>query len=444
MNWRPTPRLLRLSVALCIIAALSVIVGQIQPGWKAWLAFFWGASAIVLLAVIAADMIMLWRRPTPQATRVLPAAFSVHQQHPVSLQFNNSGLPNWFEIADHHPADDPNTGMPLTIHRQPASITEYVYRYRPSKRGKAHFGDIELWLPGPLALMLRRYRIAQESTIPVYPDFSMLNKQPNNINSENRLDGGKRQQPRRGEGMEFHQLREYRSGDPLRQIDWNASARRRSLISRDYQEEQNQHLIILLDGGARLAMQSDDISGFDHGLNAALLLAWSALKQGDRPGIQLFSHDTECWLPPSRGRAGLNRMLNTLYSIHPSDHASDYSDAARQLLRRWNKHSLVILITHLQPDDEQEILTSVRLLGARHRLMIADIQLPDQARLRHSTVDSPETALRIAADAGWQQDRDKLHARLRHAGAIVVQATPEHLPERLNKTYLALKRSGQL
>ncbi|MCL8396369.1 DUF58 domain-containing protein, partial [Pseudomonas aeruginosa] len=52
---------------------------------------------------------------------------------------------------------------------------------------------------------------------------------------------------RRGEGTDFHQMREYRVGDSLRQLDWKATARARKLISREYQDEKNQQLLLMLD-----------------------------------------------------------------------------------------------------------------------------------------------------------------------------------------------------
>ncbi len=444
MMLRPTPRMLRLTLALVTLALAVLAVRVWLPQYNHSANLIWLATLVILLALVAVDILAGLRRPAPAATRLLPAAFSVQRQHIVRLQFDSRQLPAVCELADHHPDDDADTGMPVLLKPGAGDITELSYRYRPAQRGQARFGPIELWLPGPLGLIWQRRRIEASTSVPVYPDFSMLQSDAMLASRDNRLDSGHRRQPRRGEGMEFHQLREYRGGDALRQIDWKASARRRTLISREYQEEQNQHIIVLLDGGARLAMQANGLSGFDHALNASLLLAWSALKQGDKPGVMLFSNDAQRWLPPVRGQHGLNRLLNGLYTLHPSDHASDYSHAARLLLSRWHKHALVVLISHIQPDDDHELMTAVRLLGGKHLLLIADIQLPGQARLKHAQIESTDDALRVAGDAAWQEARNALHTRLRHAGAMVVEATPEQLPARLNQVYLALKRAGSI
>ena len=444
MMLRATPRLLRMTLLLVAISVLPLIIRILLPAHQDIGNLFWLAAVALWLGLVIFDIARGFTVPTPAAKRVLPAAFSVHRKHTVRLQFVSTELPPLAELADHHPADDSETGLPAQLRPADDPITEFCYQYRPAQRDQARFGDIELWLPGPLGLVWQRRRIAATASVPVYPDFSMLNGSAVLAQQDSTLDSGHRLQQRRGEGMEFHQLREYRAGDALRQIDWKASARRHSLISREYQEEQNQHILVLLDGGARLAMPVNGLSGFDHALNAALLLSWSAIKQGDKPGIMLFSNAEERWLPPQRGQQGINHLLNGLYTLQPGTHASDFSSAARKLLGRWHKHALIVLISRIQPDDEHELLSAVKLLGNRHLLMIADIQLPSQERLQHTDIDSIDKAFAVAADAGWQEARDALHTRLRHAGAMLVKSTPEQLPARLNQVYLALKRSGRL
>ena len=233
----------------------------------------------------------------------------------------------------------------------------------------------------------------------------------------------------------------------MRQIDWRATARRGELVSREYRDEQNRHIILLLDGGQRLATPVAQRTLFDHALDAALLLSASALDEGDRPGLMLFSNQHELWVPPLRNRSALNQLLNQVYPLQPgaiAGQTSDYASAATTLLKRWRRQALIVLITRLQPDDSDDLLEAVRLLRGRSRIMIGDIQLPDQVALQRQDIVSTDDALRVAADALYQRDRDALHARLRHAGVIVSQGTPDNLAQRLNHTYQSLRRAGRL
>ncbi|MBT0875970.1 DUF58 domain-containing protein, partial [Campylobacter coli] len=118
---------------------------------------------------------------------------------------------------------------------------------------------------------------------------------------------------RRGEGTDFHQMREYRVGDSLRQIDWKATSRARKLISREYQDEKNQQLLVVLDTGRRMlarepaSPQGAALAHFDHALDATLLVAYLALRQGDAVGL-LTTGGERRWVPPRRGMAAIDTL----------------------------------------------------------------------------------------------------------------------------------------
>src|SRR3546814_1609095 len=101
-------------------------------------------------------------------------------------------------------------------------------------------------------------------------------------------------------------MREYRIGDSLRQIDWKATARALKLISREYQDEKNQQLIVVLDTGRRMmarepatAQGTRALAHFDHALDASLVVSYLALRQGDAVGLYATGGD-ERWVAPQR------------------------------------------------------------------------------------------------------------------------------------------------
>ena len=140
-------------------------------------------------------------------------------------------------------------------------------------------------------------------------------------------------QRRRGEGSEFHQLRDYRPGDSLRQVDWKATARCRRLISRDYQDEQDQQVVCLLDCGRRMRSLDGRLSHFDHTLTALLLLAYVALRQGDAVGLLTFA-GPERWVPPRKTRGTLDRLMAAVHDLEPGLEPTDYLAAAQAALSR--------------------------------------------------------------------------------------------------------------
>ena len=440
----PTRRLqtaVALWSGLALLMAFSPLFSSQLPRLLWWL---WLGAGALLGTLALLDLILARRRPAPRAERQLPAAFAAGLPGTVRVRVRSVTLPAGSLLADQHPGDDAHTGLPLSLAPATEEDTLVDYPYRPARRGVAHFGAIRLWCPSPLGLWQLRHDLPAASAIPVYPDFSWLQGEGLADTPQTQRQQGRHLRRSAGDGQEFHQLRDYRPGDTLRQVDWRATARRGSLISREYRDEQNRHLILLLDGGQRLATAVGPRTVFDHALDASLLLASSALDQGDRPGLMLFSGQQPLWVPPLRNRSGLHLLLNQVYPLHPGELTSDYSSAAGDLLLRWRRQALVVLITRLQPDDSDDLLHAIRLLRGRSRILIGDMQLPDQQALARADVSDVDQALRIAADAHFQQERQALYARLRHAGVMVTDGTPQTLPGRLNRLYLSLRRAGRL
>lgn len=444
MPVRPGARLIQTLLGWAALGALPLLARAWAPALAMPVLLAWALLGALLAFWALDDLRRLRRRPTPRAERRLPAALAVGVPHTVTLTLDTGGVAERWVVADPPPADDIDTGLPRTLTLTPGHERVAVtYPYRPSRRGPVTFGPIELWLPSPRRLWEGRRRIDAERRVPVYPDFSPISRAALAVD-KSRTRFGARVQPRQGEGLEFHELRDYQPGDSPRRIDWKATARRRRLITRHFQDEQNQTVWILLDGGRRMALPVGGLTAFDHGLNAALLLAWSALRQGDRAGAMLFSAEQPRWLDPVHGQHGIQNLLQGFYDVHPADRASDFSQAARHFHGRWPRRSLVVIVSRVQPEDGDDLLTAVRLLGQRHLVMVADMALPEQEALRRTDVTELDDALRLAADAREHQERRDLHTRLRHAGAHLVAATPATLAERLGQAYQQLKRAGRL
>ena len=165
--------------------------------------------------------------------------------------------------------------------------------------------------------------------------------------TDNRLSQiGVLQRRRRGQGLEFHQLRDYRQDDSPRQIDWSATARARRLIAREYQDKRDQQIVLVLDCGQRMRARDGAMSHFDHALNALLLLAYVALRQGDAVGVGTFAHDRPRFLPPRKSIATVSALMHGLFDLQPSLQTPDYLGAATALGRRLTKRALIVIGHH--------------------------------------------------------------------------------------------------
>ena len=140
-------------------------------------------------------------------------------------------------------------GLPLTLTLPARRTAQTQYRYTPLQRGDVRFAGCDVRITGPLGLWEHQRFFDQVSNVRVYPNFAAVMRYTL-LATDNRLSQiGIMQRQRRGEGLDFHQLREYREGDTQRQIDWNATARARKMISREYRDERDQQIMFLIDCG---------------------------------------------------------------------------------------------------------------------------------------------------------------------------------------------------
>jgi uncharacterized protein (DUF58 family) len=403
----------------------------------------WVVPAAMLLGIFGFDG--LWARQVRglEVERHVAPNLSVNRDCAVRVGLRNAGLRAVrVEITDELPDRCRSDGLPRTVQLGPGEQAQVRYDMVPTRRGDASFGRIVCLVHSPLGLWQVRRRFAGRDTVKVYPDFAAIASYLELLSDQQTIRLGIKKSQRRGEGLEFHQLREYRNGDMLRQVDWKATARRRELISREYQEERDQRVLFLIDSGRRMRTRDDSLSHFDHALNGMLLLAYIALRQGDSVGLQVFGAERK-WVPPQRGVTSVNVLLNETYDLHSGAQSADYISAAEELMTRQRKRALVVLMTNLREEDA-DLLPALRLLGKRHVVVLANLRerVLDET-LQHRPTGFHE-ALRLAASHDYLAERKQYQSQCLPLAHAVLDCTPQELPVKVVNAYWQVKRSGRL
>lgn len=424
---------------LAALAAFGIAV-SIFPGF----ALQWAVATAGLGLAALADLAAALRLATPEATRELPATLALGVPVRVTLRVRNaSRAPLAAELYDHHPASFECRGLPLRLSLAAGQWAELSYEARPLARGEARFSPAELRLFSPLRLWQVTRRAGPAGMVRVYPNFRALAGYTL-LATDNRLSQiGVLQVRRRGEGMEFHQLREYRQGDPPRAIEWKATARSGKLISREYEEEKDQRVLLVVDCGRRMASKDGELSHFDYTLNAALLLAHVALRQGDAVGMMTMGGVSR-YCEPRKSLGALHALLNHAYDLEPTHAMPDYELAASQVMRRVRRRTLVIVLTNLRDEDDATLMPALRLLRTRHLVVVASLREAIVSRALTARVDSFERAVTHAAAADYLERRSRAFRRIENAGAVTLDVEPDRLPIALVNRYLGLKRAGTL
>lgn len=427
-----------------LLAWLAMLALAVIVSWLPALHWVWVVVSAAALATCITDAVGLWAQPAPTMRRRHAQSWSLGVETEITLEIDNPGARALkLSLYDHHPADCDCVGMPQTLLLPAGQGAALRYRLRPSRRGHLIFGQIEWRLTSALGLWQQSGESGAPAAVRVYPNFSALSRYALMATDHRLSQLGVLRRRRRGEGMDFHQMREYREGDTPRQIDWKASARMRRLVSREYRDERDQQILLLLDCGRRMHARDGELSHLDHALNAALLLAHVALRQGDAVGLMTFG-GVERYVPPRKSQLSLNALLAGVFDLQASLHQPDYYQAAVRLMQQQRKRSLVVLISNLRDEDDDTLRPAISLLRQRHLVVLASLreQILDAALV--APVGGLDQALTHAATAQYLELRRRAFARLEQSHISCLDVEPQALPIALVNRYTDLKRRGAI
>jgi uncharacterized protein (DUF58 family) len=442
---KPSGVLLGWLAGLSAIAVVPGILSALDVALPEQINTLYWALLIAVLSLAALDAWRLKQLPSPHVQRHLPGSLALGRWGEVRLDLSlNHPSALAVQIFDHPPDGLDFEHLPQSVVLHPGTQSQIGYRLRPLKRGLFHFERCELNVPSPMGFWSARRYLKLQGSTRVYPDFARVYG-GQLLAVDNWLSQiGIRQRQRRGLGLEFNQLREFREGDSLRQIDWKATARQRSPIVREYQDERDQQIMFMLDCGRRMRSQDGELSHFDHALNAALLLSYVALRQGDAVGFSTFASEQNRYLAPVKGPSQLNLVLNTVYDLTSTQRPADYRAAARQLLARQKRRALIVLMTNLRDEDDEELLVAVKQLGERHRVLVVSLREEVLDNLRQTPVQTLDQALTYCGTIDFLNARAGLLERLRVQGVQVLDSPPGQLGAEMVSRYLSWKKAGTL
>lgn len=433
---RPGGTLLKGAGLLTGLGLASALVPSVTPVW-------WAVLALLTLLAIA-DGIMGAARPRITGERHLKERYALGVAETVTLVVHLPGrLGARVTLLDGSPAEVKTEDMPWVGYLDGGGRASITYPVTFLRRGRVAFGEAEALLSSPLGFWLRRERFAGSSETKVYPNYQSVIRFALLAMEQRERQMGIVRRNLRGVSREFHQLREYQDGDALSQIDWKATSRHRQLVSRDYQEQRNQHVVMLVDNSLRMRALDGELPQFDHCLNAMLLLSYVALRQGDQVGV-LTGGEPVRWLPSVKGAPAMNAILNHLYDYETSLQPTDFTEAANLLMTRQRRRAMVVLLTNLRSEDSGDLMPALRLLRTRHLVVTATLREKSLQDRLEKPVVTLQDALELAATHRYFQERRGVIETLQSHGIIAVDAPAQDLPIALANRYLDIKQSGAL
>ncbi len=449
-------------LAIPIVCSLLVVF---SPDWLVLVALADG----VIVIVTSIDFALLWRGTGGRScvgievTRDLGKTGSLRIPMDSVLRIRNrTSMRLSGEFCDDLPEHFTVEPVMHQLDLIPGMETKAIGRLTAHRRGVFELERCYLKINSPLRLWHRHVTIDVRDRLNIYPDMKQLADYALLARTSRLSLIGVRRTRRVGQDSDFERLRDYTRDDNYRHIDWRSTARRNRLTVRQFQSDQSQRLIFMLDCGRMMTNHRDGYSLLDHALNAALMMAYVALQQGDAVGMICFSDRVHAYIPPRGGASQMNRLLQAGFDQFPRMVESRYDLAFLHLSTRCKRRSLVTLITNVIDEVNADVvvdylsnLTGTHLpLGVllRDREMFDAADAPQNAAMAAISATPPGqspphegetidefTMYRAAAAADILVWREEVLTGLRHRGVLVVDAFPDELSAPLVNQYLDVK-----
>lgn len=430
----------RLWLILCLLALPTMAAGFVT-GLGPLIALL-----DVLLLLVALVDFLIARSTALQLKRELPNRLQVGVASTVTLHVINPGRRAVrLDLRDDSPVDFESTPAVLSIVLGAERRGTLRYTTTPGKRGKFAFGDLHVRVRGPFGFTWQERTLPAAVQVSVFPDMRGASRLLLSDAALDFVNLGLRQLRRDGRGSEFARLRDYSQGDSVRDVDWKATARRGKPVTRVMESERSQTVLIGVDAGRSMAARVDGLTKLDHAVNAALFLAFVAVRNGDRVGLVVFADGIKTYLAPAAGRLQYRKIVDALYTAKPHLTYVDYLALFKELNVRLVKRSLLCVFTDFIDEDQaQTMVEPMRRLARRHVPLCLSVKDAALAALLETRPPDAEVAYQHAVASELLLEREAMKRKVGQDGVTVVDVDAQHLSLAAVNQYLEIKARGTL
>ncbi len=435
----PTSRAI---VLACLGAPLSLLLAvlvspSLWPIGAAW--------ALAVCALVAMDGVLA---TSPARMRVNIAApfMTPIGAGPIDaqLQFECQGAsPAHAEIAleTNHVLEQPRAFQRVRLNGGDGQAHASL---RPLRRGQGRLEALHCRWMGPLGLAWRQLIAPQKTAINVTPDLDAVEREATLLFSRTMTHGIKPLRDR-GDGSEFDALTEFQPGMDARLVEWKQSARHVRLLAKEVRAERNHQLAFAIDTGRAMCEPIAGVARVDWSINAALMLAYVALKLGDRVSFFGFDSRPNLMTGFASGTRAFTLLQAQTAKLDYSTDESNYTLGLTTLAERLQRRSMVIVFTDFTDTVNAELMVeNITRLARRHMIVFVTFADNELESLRDAEPRTADDVARAVIAQRLLQEREIVLARLRRLGVRIVDAPVRQLGQALVSAYDALRRQERV
>lgn len=402
-------------------------------------------ALLIILVLILTDAAILYaNKKGIFAKRGTHDKFSNGDENSVTIFLKNNYLfPARLTVIDELPHQFQARDTHFKLQVDPGAEKILQYNVYPLKRGKYHFGAVNVYVKSPVGFLEKRYRFSQDMTVPVYPSFIQMRKYEL-LAIHNRLtDAGIKKIRRIGNNSEFDQIKEYVSGDDYRTINWKATARKSRLMTNQFQDERAQQVYSLIDMGRVMRMPFEGLSLLDYAINSSLVISNIAMLKSDKAGIITFSNKVQSVLPAERKGGHLNKILQLLYNQKTGYLESDLENLYITVRKRISSRSLLLLYTNFESlSGLQRQMKYLKRLAKDHLLVVIFFENTELRTFIDLPATSTQDIYNKTIAEKFSYEKKLIIRELEKYGIHSILTAPQKLSVSTINKYLELKARG--
>ena len=428
----------RIAYYIAGVAAAAYVLSYFLP-----FLFLVGHIILVLLAIsIFVDMILLYGKSKGiQSKRITAERFSNGDQNKVLLHIDNDySFPVMLSVIDELPVQFQERNWMRKLKIDAGKNSEIEYSLRPVQRGEYVFGNVNIYVYSPLAIVKRRYIIEEEQLVKVYPSYMQMRRYQLLAVSNRLQEAGVKRIRRLGHSMEFEQIKEYVRGDDYRTINWKATARKSDLMVNNFTDERSQQIYCVINKGRIMKMPFDGMTLLDYAINASLVLSNVALVKHDKAGLITFAENVDSFLPADKKPTQMNLLQEMLYRQQTLFLEPDFEKLYSVIRGRITQRSLLVLFTNFESvySLERE-MASLKRIAKYHLLLVVFFENTELKTLTENKVSTIEDIyIKTIADK-FVYEKRLMIKELHKNGIASILTTPENLTVNAINKYLELK-----
>ena len=326
----------------------------------------------------------------------------------------------------------------------PKKTVKFSYVLEPKVRGEYALGPLSIIVKDRLGFNSVE-RIVPDSVtdILVYPPYDDI-KRIEILGSKRslQLNYGLQRSKQKGLGSEFYGMRKYVFGDQFRLIDWKASARTQKLIVKEYEDERDVTVMIIVDSSETMAGGAIENTKFEYAIRACMLLTKVALTRRDNVGVFTFSDKKNFnFLKPNSGDDHFYQVLDFVARIKPVGKCR-IAEAIGFFTRRFQKRSLIFVISDLEADPKEITQAIKKLIPFNHTVIIINPFSP-WFEIHEIDLSSTDKALAEAISEAMMEHILTIRQTIRNLGVSLITCGPDDMMKQVLGNYMEAKKKGR-